>query len=108
MTWRPLPRPGEVGPARLSGELDRLARCLGAPGASVLGVVFGRWDEIVGPVAPGARPLWLTNGVLVVGVDHPAQVTELRYRSGEVLDRLEEAAGEPVAGRVEVRVQRRR
>jgi hypothetical protein len=108
-TWRDLPTSGAKPPKRLSDGLDRVARQLGAPGAGVLAAVFDRWDEIAGPVlAPRSRPLWLARGTLVVGVGDPTAATEVRYRAGELLDRVEEAAGSRVADRVEVRVRARR
>lgn len=109
MTWRPLPGAPSPPPLRLSGALDRVARDLGAPDAAVLAVLFGRWEEIAGPaLAPHSRPLWLGSGALVVAVDDPGHATELRYRGGEVLDRLAQVVGRSVAERLEVRVRARR
>ena len=108
-TWRDLPTPAAKPPRRLTSELDRVARELGAPGADVLAVVFGRWSEIVGPAAATtSRPLWLGDGRLVVGVGDPAAATELRYRGSEILERVAELVGRPVADRLEVRVRARR
>jgi len=108
-TWRPLPGTGPKPPKRIDGALDRLARGLGAPGAGALQVVFGRWAEIVGPEAAArSRPLRLTGGTLLVGVGDPAFATELRYRGTEILERIAEVAGGPVAERLEVRVRARR
>jgi hypothetical protein len=44
----------------------------------------------------------------VVGVGDPAFATELRYRGGEILERIAEVVGTPVADRLEVRVRARR
>lgn len=110
MTWRPLPgSSGPKLPKRLSGALDRVARDLGAPGAGALQVVFGRWPEIVGAdTAAHCRPLRLVGGTLVVGVGDPGRATEVRFRSGEILGRIEELAGARVAERLEVTVRARR
>lgn len=109
MTWRPLPGAARPPPSRLSGALDRVANDLGAPDAGTLAALFGRWEEIAGPgLAPHSRPLWLGSGALVVAVDDPGRATELRYRGGEVLDRLALVAGRRVADRLEVRVRAHR
>ena len=109
MSWRPLPDHSPAPPRPLSGSLDGLARSMGAPGAAALAAVFGNWGEVVGPADESrCRPLWLGGGVLVVGVDHPAAATGLRYRCEEILARAAEVAGAPVADRLEVRVRQRR
>jgi predicted nucleic acid-binding Zn ribbon protein len=108
-TWRPLPGSPPPLPKRIDGALDRLARRLGAPGAVALQVVFGRWEEIVGEeAARHSRPLRLSGGTLVVGVGDPARATELRYRGAQILERVTDVAGGPVAERLEVRVRARR
>jgi len=96
--WRSVPRP-------VKDSLEHLARRLGAPTATALGAVFSRWDEAVGAtVAAHARPVSLTDGVLVVAVDQPGWATQLRYLSGDLLTRLAEVAGEGVVGRIDIRV----
>ncbi|HET9441690.1 MAG TPA: DUF721 domain-containing protein [Acidimicrobiales bacterium] len=109
MTWRPLPTGVASAPKHLGGSLDRVARELGMPDAKVLATVFGRWEEIVGPaMAATTRPLWLGDGALVVGVGDPSLAIELRYRGADILRRVAEVAGAPVADRLEVRVRARR
>ena len=109
MTWRPLPGSNPRPPERIDEALDRLARKLGTPGAAALEVVFGRWAEIVGAqTAAHSRPLRLAGGVLVVGVGNPVHATELRFRGAEILQRVAEVAGRPVAERLEVQVRARR
>ena len=77
--WRSRPRP-------VRDSLEGLARRLGAPTASALGAVFSRWEEAVGPtIAAHARPVSLTDGVLVVAVDQPGWATQLRYLSTDLL-----------------------
>ena len=105
-TWKPLPGTSPKVPERIDGALDRLARRLGTPGAAALQVVFGRWPEVVGTdAAAHSRPLRLTGGTLVVGVGDPSRATELRYRGAEILARVAEVVGSPVAERLEVRVR---
>ena len=105
-SWKPLPGSSPRPPQRIDGALDRLARQLGTPGAAALQAVFGRWAEIVGDdTAAHSRPLRLAGGTLVVGVGDPARATELRYRGVEILERVAEVVGGPVADRLEVRVR---
>ena len=96
--WRSTPRP-------VKDSLEHLARRLGAPTATSLGAVFSRWEEAVGAtVAAHARPVSLSDGVLVVAVDQPGWATQLRYLSNDLLGRLAEVAGEGVVGRIDIRV----
>ena len=100
-SWRTSPRP-------VSDGLQGLARRLGAPDATSLGAVFSRWDDAVGAsVAAHARPVSLSDGVLVVAVDQPGWATQLRYLANDLLGRLAEVAGPGVVGRIEVRVEAR-
>jgi predicted nucleic acid-binding Zn ribbon protein len=97
-SWRSSPRPIRDG-------LEPMARRLGAPTASSLGAVFSRWEEAVGTsVAAHARPVSLSDGVLVVAVDQPGWATQLRYLANDLLGRLADVAGEGVVGRIDIRV----
>lgn len=73
-----------------------------------MAVIFGRWEEIVGPaIASHVHPLRLVGATLVVGADHPAWVTQVRHLTPEILDQLREACAEGgVPERIEVRVLR--
>jgi predicted nucleic acid-binding Zn ribbon protein len=94
------------GPRPVKDGLEGLARRLGAPTASSLGAVFSHWEETVGKtVAAHARPLSLTDGVLVVAVDEPGWATQLRYLTNDLLSRLADVAGPGVVGRIELRVE---
>jgi len=104
--WKPLSPPGGEEPRPLRESLDRLAGRAGVE-RSVLTTVFGRWAEVVGlDTAAHARPVSLKDGVLVVAVDDPTWATQVRWLGADLLARLAEAAGEPVAERLEVRVAR--
>ena len=97
--WRSAPRP-------VADSLEGLARRLGAPTAGALGAVFRHWEEAVGAaVAAHARPVSLTDGVLVVAVDQPGWATQLRYLTSDLLGRLADVAGEGVVGRIDIRVE---
>ena len=99
-TWRPLPQPGGGEPRRLRDSLARYRTPLGA--------VLEVWHAAVGEdIAGHARPVALRDGTLVVGVDDPSWASQLKWLGSHLLARLAEAAGEPVADRLEVRVDRR-
>lgn len=93
-------------PRPLGEALDRVVRGLGAPSTEALIEVFGHWSAVAGERLAGhCRPLALRDGVLVVAVTDPLWATELRYRQGELLERLaERLGGEPVT-RVDVRIE---
>jgi predicted nucleic acid-binding Zn ribbon protein len=93
-------------PRPVKDSLESLARRLGAPTASALGAVFSQWDDTVGPtIAAHARPVSLTDGVLVVAVDEPGWASHLRYLTNDLITRLSEVAGAGVVGRIELRVE---
>lgn len=105
MTWVAAV-PGGADPQPLRRSLDRFARRVGAPEAASLGVVFSRWEELVGAtVAAHAEPTSLVRGALVVTVEEPGWATQLRYLGADILARLEEVAGPGLATRIEVRVR---
>ena len=106
-SWRPLPPEGTNDPRPVADSLAGLARRLGAPAPAVLGVVFARWEEAVGPaLAARTRPVSLVDGVLVVAVTEPAWATHVRYLAPSLTARLAELAGTDAVTRVEVRVSR--
>jgi predicted nucleic acid-binding Zn ribbon protein len=94
-------------PRPIRASLDRVAKSLGGPDAGSLSGLFGRWDEIVGAqLAAHARPLSLSRGVLVVAVTEPGWATQLTYLEGDLLRRFQDALGDGVVDRVEVRLRR--
>lgn len=65
------------------------------------------WANIAGePWASQARPAGLRDRVLLVEVADAATVSVLRYRTGELLRRLDEALGEGIVDAVRLRVAR--
>lgn len=67
----------------------------GPPSAEVLGTVFSKWAELVGPaVARHTRPLRLTGATLVVAVDQPPWATQVRMLAPGILARLYECTGD--------------
>lgn len=106
MTWRPLPGGEDHRPELLGRSLDRLARSLGAPPARVLSCVFANWTEIVGErVANHSHPVSIRDGTLVIAASDPAWASELRWLAPELLERLAQVTGEPVASRIQVRLK---
>jgi predicted nucleic acid-binding Zn ribbon protein len=94
-------------PRSIKASLDKVARSLGGPDAGSLSGVFGHWADIVGPqLAAHARPLSLSDGVLLVAVTEPAWATQIRYLETELVGRFREVLGGGVVDRVEVRVRR--
>lgn len=105
--WHPLPTARERGPEPMGPTLDRVLRTLGGAPAGVVGALFGRWEEIVGPQLAGhARPVAVQDGVLVVGVDDPAWATQVRFLEVELVRRVGDVTGSTDVSRVEVRVRR--
>ena len=65
------------------------------------------WSELAGdPWATDTRPAGLTSGELVVEVTNSATLSVLRYRTGELLARLDEALGEGAVEVIRLRVAR--
>jgi len=90
----------------MARSLDRVVRGLGGTPAEVVGTLFGRWEEIVGPqIAAHARPVAVREGVLVVTVDDPAWATQVRFLEAEMLRRLVEVTGGGEITSIEVRVR---
>ena len=96
------------GPRRLEEALDQVTSGLKAPRAQVLRMVFEAWEELVGSVmAAHSSPVRLVDGELVVAVDDPAWATEMKFFSGELVDRINAAANEEAVVSVTVRVRPR-
>ncbi len=51
-----------------------------------LAMLWPRWREVLGHVAPYCRPLGHRRGILLVGVDDPAAMQETRYDGPDILD----------------------
>ncbi len=63
------------------------------------------WNDAVGPsLAAHAQPLSLRGTTLVVAVDAPAYVTQLRLMTPQLLARLADLAGSGAVEAVDIRV----
>lgn len=92
----------------MSEALDQLTSGLKAPRSQVLKTVFAAWEELVGSVmAAHSSPVRLVDGELVVAVDDPAWATEMRFFSGELIDRINATAEEDAVTSLTVRVRPR-
>ena len=82
------------GPTALSGELARITRRPGWGERLGAARVWAAWDEMVGPeLAAHCEPVRLAGRVLVVRADSPAWSTQLRYLTGQLIERAEAALG---------------
>lgn len=107
MPWRPLDKGEPDLPRPLFRSLEAVAAEFGMSGTDHLALVFGGWDEVVGPaIAAHAEPISLNDGVLVVSVDHPSWVTQLRMLSPKIIAALDQRAGTAVANEIVFRVAR--
>ncbi|MDQ6614963.1 MAG: DUF721 domain-containing protein [Actinomycetota bacterium] len=106
--WKPLP--GDVPePRPVADSLPGLARSLGAPSPSVLGALFERWEEIVGPaIAAHAWPIRVQGGVLRIGVEQPAWATQLAFLGPELVRKVASATGDAAVEKIEMKVVARR
>jgi predicted nucleic acid-binding Zn ribbon protein len=95
------------GPVPIAKVLGVLSERIGVAGPDVLGVVFGRWEDLVGStMASHVRPLRLREGTLVVSADHPAWATQVRHLASEILEKVAAACPPGAAPeRLEVRVR---
>lgn len=111
-TGRPAGNRRSRGPQPITAALDEVLAALqpaGAPAtpAKTVGGVFARWEDAVGQgIADHARPVRLSDGVLVVEVDEPGWATQLRYLETDLLARIAAVAGPGVTS-IELRVRRR-
>jgi predicted nucleic acid-binding Zn ribbon protein len=99
------PVDGIEGVRPISDSVARLARQLGLGDAQGLSAVFGRWDQVVGPVlAAHTRPDRLRDGELIVLVDEASWATEVRFMADTIATKCNEHAGRPMVQQVVVRV----
>ncbi|HEX6394353.1 MAG TPA: DUF721 domain-containing protein [Acidimicrobiales bacterium] len=105
-TWRDeRPRALENEPRRVGEHLDSATQGLGVSKAGILGVVFSKWADLVGPeIAAHAKPRSLRDGILLVVVDQPAWAAQLRYLGTDLVAKIAAFAGTSEVADVEFRV----
>jgi predicted nucleic acid-binding Zn ribbon protein len=85
--------------------LDGVLSQLGVPPEVDLPSLIGDWHNVAGePFADLARPSGLRSGELLLTVADGTTATLLRYRVGELVDRLEERFGKGRITAVRIRV----
>jgi predicted nucleic acid-binding Zn ribbon protein len=99
------PDPADASTPRIGELLDRVVRGLGAPGVDVIDEVFRHWPDLAGSLAAHSTPLAVRGQALVVAVDQPAWATEVRYRQGEILARLDARVGEGRVTRIDLEIR---
>jgi hypothetical protein len=81
---------------------------LGVVQANVAARIIDEWEDLGGePWAAVARPALLEDGELVLDVVDAATVSVLRYRTGELLERLHRTLGDDTVEVIRLRVTRR-
>jgi predicted nucleic acid-binding Zn ribbon protein len=99
-------RQHDDGPRKVSESLEKIVRGISPQSAGEFGVVFGRWEEIVGArLAAHVQPVKATANALVVAADHPAWATQVRALGSTLLAEVAKAAGR-APERLEVVVRR--
>lgn len=94
-------------PKRLGDDLDRVLAGLGSPPVAVLDTISRRWAELIGPdAATVTRPVSVERGCLVIAVDEPAWVSQLRWMEADIVRRAADLLGAGVIERTEVRTGR--
>ncbi|MBF6237940.1 DUF721 family protein [Nocardia otitidiscaviarum] len=89
--------PDDRDPQALSSLTGALARSRGWSGKVAEGMVFGRWESVVGEdIASHAHPVSLENGVLAVQAESTAWATQLRMLQSQILAKINRAVGQGV------------
>lgn len=95
-----LDRVGEL----LAPYLEKLG--MNAPDAAAR--LHSEWEDIAGdPWATASRPAGLSHGELTLDIVDAATLSVLRYRTGELLERLTARLGQDTVTGVRLRVSRR-
>jgi predicted nucleic acid-binding Zn ribbon protein len=97
-------RPRRDDPEPLNAAIEALLDAQGWREAALVGSVFGRWAEIVGPdLAAHTRPDSVADGELTVTADSTAWATQVRLLAANLVRRLNAELGEGAVQRVRVR-----
>ena len=90
-------------PHRIKDLLQGVGERLGFGGAIETGLVWSRWNDIVGDaVAAHAEPTSLREGVLRVRTDSPTWATEVAYLGQEIKRAANQVAGKELVSEVRV------
>lgn len=90
-------------PERLRDLLGGLGARIGIENTKGTGILWSRWEEIVGPsVAGNAEPTSLRGGLLRIKAASPTWATELTYLAPEIKRRANEIAGTELVREVRI------
>ena len=79
---------------RVGEVLNGLGLRLGLGRSADIGIIWKRWDQIVGPTIAGhAEPSSLRDGLLRIRAESPAWAAELAYLAGEIKTRANDLVG---------------
>jgi len=98
--WRPYANPELVRPPRPAAAVNqvvpKLMKQLGLEQRLQQSQVFFLWAQIVGSdIARHAQPVGLRNGSLIIAVDHPIWLQELkRYHKPMLLQKIRATVGD--------------
>jgi len=85
--------------------LDRMFKEGGLPFDMENGRIWKVWEGVVGPpVARHAKPLWIKQRLLRVGVSDPIWLQELRFQEQDIREKLNQALGKEAVERIEFRL----
>ncbi len=92
----------------ISDAVGTLLQNLGIADPGVSARLVREWLAITGePWDKATRPVRLRNGELVLEVSSPAEVSVLRYRTGELLAQLDRHLGEGIVEVVRLKTARK-
>ncbi len=68
-------------------------------------LIWNVWDEVAGhPVSKHARPVWIKDGTLRVGVSDPIWLQELKFLEKDIIEDLNRKLSRKAVDRIEFRV----
>jgi len=108
MGWQPLPGNGPE-PSSLGSGLDAVVRRLGGRSATTMVRVVEHWSEIIGAdLAPVTTPVRIDQGCLTVATIDSVYTTEIRFREGQIRERIGAMTDDGGVVRVRVTIVARR
>lgn len=93
----------DQGPQRVRDLLDRASSGLGIRNPVATGLMWSRWNQIVGAdIAAHTEPSSLKDGVLRIRTDSPVWATEIGYLGDEIARRVNQDARRELVTEVKV------
>lgn len=89
----------------LSADVEKVLRRLGVPAGLDPAALLAEWEEIAGePFGSMSQPGGFSSGELTLVVSDGAAATLLKYRLGDLIERLESRFGPGTVTSVRIRV----